>query len=296
MCTALCLHIVVHRVNVLNLEDGDCNSKNKGDWFDFWRFWNVNFQKERNKVCFCVMLLNMSYCVLCLGNTGSGQWLFLHECIVYFRTCCACLEMSIALWKHSHSSVCMSTWRLVVEGLLDNLKWNNSARRAQTCACVRASSRGVKAPEVFLTSRNVNNSPSTGRREWAGERQVGERARNNGLMTACEATPHSDKWKHRSAETVWKCHSNQDFRNTGTGYHFCWILLKEKLVHWHWHHPTTGAITLRPVTNAVCMEVVRKCGFCNFHCITSVTFSSFYCPDSTKYCSTVSLVPSCITR
>lgn len=50
------------------------------------------------------------------------------------------------------------------------------------CACVPASARGVKAPEVFLTSRNVNNSPSAvhinfqnaGRRERGEERQEGE--------------------------------------------------------------------------------------------------------------------------
>lgn len=99
----------------------------------------------------------------------------------------ACLEMSIALQKHSHSSVCTSrTQRHAGAGLLNNLKWNNSVRRAQTRvgvrACVPASARGVKAPEVFLTSRNVNNSPSTvhinfqtaGRRERAEEPQEEE--------------------------------------------------------------------------------------------------------------------------
>lgn len=46
----------------------------------------------------------------------------------------------------SYTSCFMSrTWRLAVAGLLDNLKWNNSVRRAQTCVGVRASAKGVRA-------------------------------------------------------------------------------------------------------------------------------------------------------
>lgn len=49
-------------------------------------------------------------------------------------------------------------------------------------ACVPASARGVKAPEVFLTSRNVNislsavriNFQTAGRRERAEEPREGE--------------------------------------------------------------------------------------------------------------------------
>lgn len=133
-----CVCTLWFRVNVLNLENGDCFSvtdKIKGiylisDGFEKWTFKMSLFLRNVAK---CV-----AYCLLCLSNRWSGQWLFLHWGIIYFRTWCACLEMLIALQKHSHSSVCMSTWRLVVEGLLDILKWNNSARRVQTCsrACV----------------------------------------------------------------------------------------------------------------------------------------------------------------
>lgn len=71
-------------------------------------------------------------------------------------------RQSQRLKKQSFSfySLCtLRTWRLVVAGLLDNLKWNNSVRRAQTYVggCVRQPR--VWGLKVFLTNGNVN-SPS----------------------------------------------------------------------------------------------------------------------------------------
>lgn len=93
------------------------------------------------------------------------MWIFFDTTATFIwrhLLCLARLGTSTALEKHPHPSACMSrTWRLVVARLLDNLKWNNSARRAQTRVGVCASAKGVRAWKVFLTSRNVNNSPST---------------------------------------------------------------------------------------------------------------------------------------
>lgn len=125
--------------------------------------------------------------------------------------CYARSETSIALEQCPHLFVCMSrTWRLVVAGLLDNLKWNNSVRRAQTCVGVCASAKGVRAWKVFLASRNVNNSPSTVRinfpRKGAEGWHKGEGAGGGwGLTTETERVLHFfGNWECHSCYAVMK--------------------------------------------------------------------------------------------
>lgn len=57
----------------------------------------------------------------------------------------------------------------------------------------------------------------------------------------------------------------------GTSYRFCWILLKKNLCIYDIFNGTTPQrqrLLSGLVTKVACMEVVRKWGFCNFHCIT----------------------------
>lgn len=72
--------------------------------------------------------------------------------------CRTCLEMSIACNLFSHLLRAYQEHG-VVAGLLDNLKWNNSVRRAELCGCMCAPAKGGRAWKVFLTNRIVN-SPS----------------------------------------------------------------------------------------------------------------------------------------
>lgn len=170
---------------------------------------------------------------------------------------------------------------------------------------MRASSRGVKIPEVFLTSRNVNNSPSTvhinfqttGRKEWAEERQVGEGGQEwlvyDGVRgRAALFLTNESIVVHR------RCEHAIPTRILETGVPviiFVGFFWRKNLCIYNSITPQRLRLLSGLMTNADCMEVVRKWGFCNFYCITfaSVTSSTFDSPDSTKYCSSVAGAQLC---
>lgn len=87
------------------------------------------------------------------------------------------------LWvQHGHQCL---------QGLLDNLKRNNSVRRAQTCVGGLCVSQGYKGLKVFLTNGNVNlpswvhfnflpGGRRTGAERWHGKKLVGCNERPKG--------------------------------------------------------------------------------------------------------------------
>lgn len=127
--------------------------------------------------------------------------------------------------------------------------------------------------------------------EWAEEEQGGEMARNAGLMTESEDMLHSF-WQMKS--------SYLDGVEIPVKWGVPISLLywfEEKLEHLLWHHATKTDYSVF-VTDVAWVKALRKRAFWSFDCIifASVTLPIFDSPDSTKYCSTVSLLPSCIKK